>query len=108
MLRAERTDATEANEPMERIDPADPMDRIDPVEPIDRIDPVEPMDRIDPLEPMLISDPAEPSEFSELDASPMPGFSHPVGLAAGPCLVIAAAGQVLSAATCVSHQELDL
>jgi hypothetical protein len=91
MLRAERTDATEANEPIERIDPADPILRIDPLEPIDRIDPVEPMDRIEPVEPMLSSDPAEPSELSELDASPMRGFSHPVRFGVGPCLVIASA-----------------
>lgn len=51
----------QANDPMERIDPADPIDPIDstdPTEPIDRTEPTEsidstdPRDRIDSTEPL--------------------------------------------------------
>jgi hypothetical protein len=54
---ADISEASEANEPIDAIEPVEPMDSIDPAEPIDRIEPVEPIDRMDPLEPMLRSDP---------------------------------------------------
>jgi hypothetical protein len=71
-------EATEATEPIDRIDPAEPIDRIDPAEPIDKIDPAEPIDRIDPVDPMLSSEPTEPAGRGERrSAFPMPRFSHP-------------------------------
>jgi hypothetical protein len=54
---ADISEASEANEPIDTIEPAEPIDKMDPEEPMDRIEPVEPIDRIDPEEPMLSSEP---------------------------------------------------
>ena len=63
---AERMLARLANEPIDRIDPADPMD------PMDSTEPTDPIESTDPTELIESTDPRDPIDNTDFSPGPFP------------------------------------